>query len=495
MSAEQVRRLALGVLLPGFEGTHASGVPGWLRQLVAEGLAGVTVFGRNIVAPDQVENLAALTTQLRTGRADLLVAIDEEGGDVTRLDAATGSWFPGPGTLGRIDDVAATTQCHTMLAERLAAAGVNLNFAPVADLASEPDSPIVGTRAFSPDPAVAARHVVASMRGHLAARVAPVVKHFPGHGDTTDDSHLVVPRITAPLTTLRARELVPFVAAIEAGAPAIMTGHLLVEALDPEQPATLSPAIITRLLREGLGFSGVVVTDGLDMHAISRGVGRPEAVVRALLAGVDLMCIGGDSVSHAVVEEILAAVVAAVGSGRLPLARLAEAAQRVAGLASRFRVRPAAPPARGHDREALVALARRALRLIGDPVPELLGPVLELQNQPSIVAGRVEFGLGTHLRRIASAAHSVRLTAGDPLPAISGEELVVCVRDSHLNPWQARAVAQLRAANPDLIVVDHGATAAPEVLGRRAIVAPDSSAAASAAVARVLLNSSMAVLR
>lgn len=493
MNREHLRRLTLGVLLPGFEGTHATGVPDWLRGLLADGLAGVTIFGRNIVAPHQVANLAQLTSQLRTGRPDLLVAIDEEGGDVTRLDAATGSWFPGHGTLGAIDDVAATTECHAMLANRLAAAGVNLNFAPVADVASEPDSPIVGTRAFSSDPVVVARHVVASMQGHLRCRVAPVVKHFPGHGDTTDDSHLVVPRITAATATLEERELVPFVAAIEAGAPAIMTGHLLVAALDPDNPATLSPEIITNLLRGRLGFTGVVVTDGLDMHAISRGVGRPEAVVQALLAGVDLMCIGGDSVSPVVVEEILGAVETAVASGRLPLARLVEATQRVSDLATRFRAQPVALEP-GEDRGALVALASRALQIIGKPVPELLGPVLELQNPPSIVAGQVEFGIGAHLRRIAPA-QVLRLAQGEPVPNITGEELVVCLRDSHLHPWQASAVARLRATNPGLIVVDHGGTASRDVLGERAVIAPDSSAAVSAAVAGFLMNSPVAVLR
>ena len=319
-----VRRLVLGTLLAGFEGTAATGAPSWLVDLLGQGLAGVTVFGRNVTQPQPDGDLAKLASGLRHGRPDLLVAIDEEGGDVTRLDADTGSFFLGQASLGGVDDDGATRRSSALLAARLAGAGVNLNFAPVADVASEPDSPIVGSRSFSSDPATVAKHVAASVAGHLDSGVAPTAKHFPGHGGTSQDSHLVVPVVDVGLDTLWDRELPPFLAAISAGVPVIMTAHVVFPALDPHHPATLSRLILTTLLRERLGFEGVVVTDGLDMHAMSETVGRPEAVISSLMAGADLMCIGGDSVTPEVVEDIVGAVEEAVSSSRLPLARLRE---------------------------------------------------------------------------------------------------------------------------------------------------------------------------
>ncbi|MEO7588267.1 MAG: glycoside hydrolase family 3 N-terminal domain-containing protein [Arachnia sp.] len=481
-----VRRLALGTLLVGFEGTNATGVPYWLLDLLGNGVAGVTIFGRNITPEDPVANLAGLARGLRHGRPDLLIAIDEEGGDVTRLDARTGSMFLGQGSLGAIDDVAVTRRSSASLAARLATAGVNLNFAPVADVASNAASPIVGSRSFSPDPARTARHVAASVRGHLDSGVAPTAKHFPGHGSTADDSHLVVPVVDVDLDTLWRRELLPFRAAIEAGVPVVMTGHLLVPVLDPDAPATLSPRIIDGLLRSEMGFNGVVVSDGLDMHAISQGVGRAEGVVLALLAGVDLMCIGGDSVTPEVVEEIVAAVEEAVLSGRLELSRLVRAQGRVEALAARFS-HDASP--RGLTPEApLLDVARSSLRVVGDPSMTESSTVVELRNEPSIVAGEVAFGMGRPLSARSTGTRVVILERGMPVPDLGHGGVVVSVRDCHLHPWQAEAVALLRRSHPDLVVVDHGGSAPDAVLGSRAIVAQDASAIAAVAAAGVLLR-------
>ncbi len=482
-----VRRLALGVLLAGFEGTAATGAPYWLLDLLGNGLAGVTIFGRNITQPHPVEDLAELARGLRLGRPDLLVAIDEEGGDVTRLDAETGSMFLGQGSLGVVDDVAATRRNSALMASRLSAAGVNLNFAPVADVASEWGSPILGSRSFAPDPALVARHVGAAVTGHLDSGVAPTAKHFPGHGGTREDSHLVLAVVDVGLETLWGRELPPFMAAIAAGVPCVMTAHLKFPALDPDHPATLSPLILTALLRERLGFDGVVVTDGLDMHAMSRTVGRPEAVVQALAAGADLMCIGGDSVTPEVVEDIVAAVEDAVTGGRLDRQRLVEAHTRVAMLAHRF---THARPRNADPREqVLLGVAASSLRVVGQPrLVDGALTVVECRNEPSIVAGEVAFGMGAPLKVRVPSTRVITLRRGMLVPELDAGDVVVSVRDCHLHPWQADAVALLRRRHPQLLVVDHGASAPEKVLGSRAIVARDASNIAAIAAADLLLE-------
>src|SRR5690349_19053310 len=250
---DTLTRDALTVLQPGFTGTSA---PDWLLRRLGEGLASVGLFGRNIDSPDQ---LAALTAQLRAERDDVLVAIDEEGGDVTRLEVRTGSSFPGNNALGAVDDPELTRAVAGELGRRLAACGVNLNWAPSADVNSNPDNPVIGVRSFGADARLVARHTAAFVGGLQEAGVAACVKHFPGHGDTAVDSHHDMPRIDADLATLGARELVPFRAALAAGTKAVMSAHILLPAVDRSLPATLSPAALTGLLRArpadgGLGF-------------------------------------------------------------------------------------------------------------------------------------------------------------------------------------------------------------------------------------------------
>ncbi|MER7164142.1 glycoside hydrolase family 3 N-terminal domain-containing protein, partial [Streptomyces lydicus] len=228
-SAGTLTRDALAVLQPGFTGTTA---PDWLLRRLGEGLVSVGLFGRNIEDPAQ---LAALTARLRRERPDLLVAIDEEGGDVTRLEVRGGSSFPGNHALGAVDDTALTRAVARELGRRLAACGVNLNWAPSADVNSNPDNPVIGVRSFGADPQLVARHTAAYVAGLQSAGVAACTKHFPGHGDTAVDSHHDLPRITADLATLQERELVPFRAAIAAGTRAVMSAHILLPALDGTQ--------------------------------------------------------------------------------------------------------------------------------------------------------------------------------------------------------------------------------------------------------------------
>ncbi|GAB3955235.1 hypothetical protein GCM10027614_63910 [Micromonospora vulcania] len=206
-----LRRLALGTLLAAYPGPVP---PDWAVDLVADGLAGHTLFGTNVHDPAQV---AASTAALRAGRADVLIAIDEEGGDVTRLAHATGSLYPGNAALGTIGDVALTRRIYQAIGAELAALGVTVNLAPTVDVNTAADNPVIGTRSFGADPVRVAAHSAAAVSGLQAAGVAACAKHFPGHGATIADSHHELPTVDVPLSVLRQRDLPPFAASSPPG--------------------------------------------------------------------------------------------------------------------------------------------------------------------------------------------------------------------------------------------------------------------------------------
>jgi beta-N-acetylhexosaminidase len=430
-----LERLALGCVFPGFPGLEP---PDWVRRRLGEGLGGVVLFAWNVASPEQV---AGLSAALHAERPEALVAIDEEGGDVTRLEAATGSSYPGPLALGAVDDVELTREVALAMACDLAAAGIDLDLAPVADVNMNPDNPVIGVRSFGPDAELVARHVAAFVEGLQAGGVAACAKHFPGHGDTSVDSHLALPTVPA----LTDEALLPFRAAVAAGVRAVMTAHIRVDAVGPE-PATVSPALLG-LLRSGLGFDGLVITDALEMRAISATIGVEEGAVQALAAGADALCLGHDLADDAV-AAVVRALVLAVHTGRLAEERLAEAAGRV----GRTTVRGPAPSAdRGIGREA----ARRALRVEGDATLARPALVVELRPEPSIAAGDVDVGLGTFV----PDAEVVRLS-GAPLSAAAlldrNRQLVLVVRDAHRHAWQRDVTATLLERAPDAIVVETG---------------------------------------
>ncbi|AVZ75226.1 sugar hydrolase [Streptomyces lunaelactis] len=476
-STDTLTRDALAVLQPGFLGTTA---PDWLLRRIGEGLSAVGLFGRNIVSPGQ---LAALTAQLRAERDDVLVAIDEEGGDVTRLEVRTGSSFPGNCALGSVDDAELTRAVARELGRRLAECGVDLNWAPSADINSNPDNPVIGVRSFGADTALAARHTVAYVEGLQSAGVAACTKHFPGHGDTNVDSHHALPRIDVDLDTLHARELVPFRAAIAAGSKAVMSAHILLPALDPNRPATLSPQILTGLLREELGYQGLIVTDGMEMQAISAVYGIERGSVLAIAAGADAICVGGGLADEATVLRLRDALVAAVRDGELPEERLADAAARVRALADwTRRARGAAaepgaaslPPARpgggtvpGTD-IGLVA-ARRAVKVTAGTrpyTPPTSAPyVAAFTPVANIAVGdETPWGVAAELAVLLPGTTSDTYSgeAGtSPLLAhvlgVAGDRRIVAVvRDVHRHPWMADALDALIAARPDTVVVEMG---------------------------------------
>ncbi|GLZ11105.1 sugar hydrolase [Actinomadura sp. NBRC 104425] len=446
----EITRLARGTLLPAFPGALP---PRWLLEEVERGLGGVTVFAINGNVPG-TEELAALTAELRKA-GDPLVTIDEEGGDVTRLTGhVTASPYPGNAALGAVDDPELTRRVYRSLGAELAEAGVNLNFAPSVDVNTAADNPVIGTRSFGSDAELVARHAAAAVTGTQEAGVAACAKHFPGHGATVADSHLAVPVVDADMALLERRELVPFRAAIKAGTRAVMTGHLNLPAVTGGVPATLSRAAITGLLRGRLGYDGVIVTDALDMAGASGEIGIPEAAVRALLAGADLLCLGSRE-HHDSLRAVLAAIEEAVRSGRLPLDRLADAAARTRALRDWLADRAPATADRATGLEA----ARRAVRVSGE-LPDWRNGgkaplVVEVAATGNIAVGPTPWGLGPWAPDAVRAEGSAA-EAEDVLERASGRGLVVVLRDAHRHAGQ-RALAQaLVAARPDTVVVEMG---------------------------------------
>ncbi|MEW2317547.1 glycoside hydrolase family 3 protein [Streptomyces bauhiniae] len=458
---DTLTRDALTVLQPGFTGTTA---PDWLLRRLGEGLASVGLFGRNIVSPEQ---LSALTAQLRTERPDVLVAIDEEGGDVTRLEARTGSSFPGNHALGAVDDVELTHAVARELGRRLAACGVHLNWAPSADINSNPDNPVIGVRSFGADTGLVARHTAAYVTGLQSAGVAACTKHFPGHGDTAVDSHHALPRIDVAADVLQDRELAPFRAALAAGTRAVMSAHILVPALDPDRPATLSRPVLTDLLRGELGYQGLIVTDGMEMRAVSGTYGIEHGSVLAVAAGADAICVGGGLADDETVRRLRDALVAAVRSGELPEERLADAARRVRELAAwtaNGTTGDTAP-----DPEAGLRAARRALTVTGG---ESFTPLTEAPYVAAFppvaniaVGDETPWGVAAELSALLPGTLTGSFTgdsAGPDALAAAGERrLVAVVRDEHRHPWMAKALTTLLTARPDTVVVEMGVPQSP----------------------------------
>ena len=480
----ELPELAATVLQPGFAGTAA---PDWVRRWLGEGLGGVALFARNVESPAQV---AALTAQLRAERPDVIVAIDEEAGDVTRFESRHGSSRPGNLALGAIDDAALTETVARDLGAELAAAGITLDYAPDTDVNSNPDNPVIGVRAFGAEPDLVARHSAAFVRGLQSAGVAACAKHFPGHGDTSVDSHDDVPLIGRGRAELDACELVPFRAAIAAGVRVVMTGHLLVPAYDPLLPATLSPAILTDLLRGELGFAGLIVTDGIEMQAVRRAYGFAGATVRALAAGADAICVGGDHADEPTAIRLRDAIVAAVRDGELAEERLRDAAARVRRLGAwttrvqaRTGARAIADGAAAGREVAVLGggaggsvvgyeAARRAVKVTfqgsGAALP-IGGPAHVVEFAPPhnmAIGAETPWGVGAPLDGLLPGTTSVRFTADDlaglpdPVaPVLDGaadRPLVLVARDVHRHPWLAEALDNVLAVRPDAIVVEMG---------------------------------------
>jgi beta-N-acetylhexosaminidase len=312
--------LAHQLLIVGFDGHTA---PAGTLELVRAGVGGVILFARNVASPEQV---AELNRTLKVAAPQpLLSSVDQEGGRVARLRAPWTVWPP-LRQFGRANDDVLAEEFGRTLGVELKACGFDLDYAPVLDVDSNPANPVIGDRSFGADPEVVGRLGSAVIRGLQAIGVAACGKHFPGHGDTSQDSHLTLPGLPHGLERLRQIELPPFRRAIEAGVATIMTAHVVFEALDPDVPATMSKKAIDGLLRRELGFEGVVISDDLEMKAVYEGFPMAEVVSKALNAGVDAFLVCHQlTLQH----EVVGHIVKAVESGLVPRARLEQAAKRM----------------------------------------------------------------------------------------------------------------------------------------------------------------------
>jgi len=304
----------------GFDGID---IPQYLQPLLEAGLGGVVLFRRNL---QDLGQICRLTGQLHAAAsAPLLVGVDQEGGRVTRLPAPFLT-PPAAAILGAVDDEVLTADLARAVGSELKSAGFTWNLAPVLDVHTNPANPVIGDRAFSEDPDRVARLGTAVIRGFGEAGVLATAKHFPGHGDTNVDSHLTLPESPQSAARWRAVEFAPFRRAIQAGVPVVMVAHLLCPALDPDRPSSLSHATITKILREELGYDGVVVSDDLEMAAIAARYDFGEAAIRFLEAGGDLILICQDAARQ---EAAITTVEGAARSRRLPEKRLAASLERI----------------------------------------------------------------------------------------------------------------------------------------------------------------------
>lgn len=333
-------RREIGQLLIG--SLPATTIPAEARSIAREfQLGGITLFGRNIEAPEQVAELSRDIQALAAGgELPLWVAVDQEGGRVARLRKPFTEWPP-MAVLGRSGDVALAGRFAAALAAELKAVGVTLDYAPVLDIHTNPKNPIIGDRALAEDAAKVARLGAAIIRGLEDNGVAACGKHFPGHGDTSVDSHLDLPLIEHPPDRIRRVECEPFREAVRQQVAFMMTAHILIPSLDEERPATLSPRVVQTMLREELGYGGVILSDDLEMKAIANTYSVPDAAVQAIAAGCDgfLICSGNLEV-HA---QALEAVVYAVESGRIPFKRVEDALARQRRAKEKFLATAAAP--------------------------------------------------------------------------------------------------------------------------------------------------------
>ena len=487
-----------GCLLARFDGTEP---PDWLRRWLDRGLAGVLLFAGNITGQDQ---LRSLTAQLREHNPDVLIAADEEGGIVTRVEAASGSSYPGNAALGAVDDPDLTRRVAASIGALLAGGGINLNLAPVADVDANPAGPVIGVRSFGADPARVAAHTAAFVTGlQHDAGVAACAKHFPGHGRAGTDSHLELPVVDATLAELRAADLLPFRAAIEAGLKSVLTAHVLFPAID-DVPATLSTRLLRGVLRDELGFDGVIVTDALGMAAIGDGAGSAAGAVAALRAGADLLCLPAEEAAQ---WRARGALTEAIATGELSEGRVTEAAARISTLASwaaspdraAFPDRAGSPDRAGDrppdpDLELGLEAAARALLVDGVRVPLGQPPlVLDAGGRMSVQLEDQAASLFGVLRGLLPGTTGARITGPDDLAgleqqigAAAGRPLVVVVRDAHRQQWQRDLLRTALRLRPDALVVGTGTTHDRDLAGRAYLGTRGASRASLLAAASLL---------
>lgn len=453
------------MLMGGFHGLTA---PDYFLEWLHEGrLGGAILFARNVESPEQ---LAALTEQLHAAaKYPLLIGIDQEGGTVARLREGF-SESPGAMALSAIAENAdsVTEGVSVVLGREMAALGINWTYAPVVDVSYNAANPTVGTRSFGSDPARIAALATAATRGFQSGGVAACAKHFPGLGDTAVDTHLALPRLDTPFDHLLNVDLLPYRAVIDAGIASVMTTHTIFNALDAEHPATLSAYVIHRLLRDELGFTGVVTTDCMEMKAIDDHYGIADSTVRAANAGVDIVLI-----SHTPEKQSTAydALLAAVKEGRVSEETVNAANERIAAMKARFALNgtDVSQVATKEHHTITLDAARAALTCVREEAD-----VLPMCPKDSRNIQLVEFvpGIDSDVQENTTQSPLAKLvkTAMPSVNAIAlptrptqeqiaqvtaqlADVRVIATRNAHLNAAQAEAVRLLAESAPHVVLL------------------------------------------
>ncbi|CAB4773718.1 MAG: hypothetical protein F2766_05990 [Actinobacteria bacterium] len=431
----------LSTFSPGFGGAV---VPEWIKPWLENGLGSVTLFASNT---PNFESTANLIRDLRSYNPDVLVAIDEEGGDVTRLFVREGSRYPTPALLGQCDDEDLTYRSYSSMGSVLRELGIDITYAPVADVIAFENNPIIGVRSFGMSTDVVTRHVAAAVKGLQSAGVGSCVKHFPGHGAVLEDSHHDLPHIKMSLADYESQHISPFKHAIESGVAAVMIGHLVAESLDAKLPSSLSGKVIREYLREVLNFKGLVVTDALDMGAIGGPAKIHESALKALTAGADLLCFSGMGDQSTFVASSFDWIKSAVDSGTLSIASLEESRRRIIGLRSTHKSTSAVNAAvdfndliKGFEISGLVELGQGAVNLV------------EIGTKPTIAAGDVSWGMHRELRAVGIACD---IHASDA-ETLATKKLVVAFRDAYRDAPLLATLNRLYERFPEAIFIDMG---------------------------------------
>lgn len=482
------------MLFVGFEGLQAPDyILDWLR---AGRVGGIILFSRNIESPAQVAALTDTLQQAATYGA--LVTIDQEGGTVARLREG---FTESPGALALAsarDGEFLTERVSHMLATELRALGIHWNYAPVLDISYHADNPSMGTRTFGSVPEKVSALAAAAVRGFQSGGVATSPKHFPGAGHTAIDTHIALPALDTPLEHLINIDLMPYRAAIAAGAASVMVTHVLFRALDLDYPSTLSPVVVRRLLRGELGYDGVVTTDCLEMQAITNHYGAAESAVLAALAGIDAILF-----SHTRERQQAAydALLEAAQTGRLPLSTIDDANRRLSALkAAYLQPRTDLSIIRAPEHLALAEQAARAgtilLRNSGAlPLKGHIG-VIEFASALESGIGEVDglTGFSRLMRARLPNAHALTLAGAHMTEeaeafAAQVDTLVLAVRSAHLNRDKRDTAGRLlRAARQSVLVClrsPHDAAALPDA-GTVLCTCGDSPPSLAAAVAALL---------
>ena len=453
-------------LMLAFEGT---GIPAWLEKTLGDSPpAGVTLFRElNMDSPSQVAELTTALQEANTAELPLLIAVDQEGGQLQGLVGSTP--FAGNMALGAVDDLDLTRRVAVAMGRELAAVGVNLNYAPVADVATRPGNPSLGVRSFGENPSAVAAHVAAAVDGYRSAGVLATLKHFPGKGEAVVDPHYELPRMDLDLERLERVELAPFSSGFAAGSALVMTGHYGVPALtgSDDLPVSMSDKAIDGFIRAVMGFTGLVITDALDMGALDQGAGQIVDLIASLRGGTDLLLCMPDADIR---ERARLAVSRGVARGLIPSETLETSYQRVAAVRRGLLSLDLDPAIVGSHGELAEELAIRSVTLVRNDaglIPirtDMAEEVLVLEPEPTNVtpadttalyAAGLADAISGHRRNLTEIVYPHDPTSGDVaamLTEVENHDLIV-VATVNATAGQTDLVAQLTRSNKPVVSV------------------------------------------